>query len=104
MTRPKIQSNQATQFAENATAATKSILGVFGGETSTGAMSQAFSNVSGQTVEQQAELARQKKIQTMIESDIKQRRKSPGKAQTLLTSSLVPDGQNNNSLLTMAAK
>ena len=48
------------------------------------------------------ETERQRRIKEMVDADIKNRRKAPGKAQTLLTSTLVPSSEVNNSLLTSA--
>lgn len=54
--------------------------------------------------EAQQSTAKQERIKQQVEADINQRKKKPGKAQTLLTNSLVPNGENTNTLLTISGK
>ena len=50
--------------------------------------------------EQAVEADRRQKIMTRLEEEIKLRQRQPGKSATLLTSTLTPNGQNTNTLLT----
>lgn len=59
---------------------------------------QATADAANYTATQEA--SRQQKIKDRLSAEIGLRQKAPGKAQTLLTSTLTPNGVNNNSLLT----
>lgn len=59
---------------------------------------QVATDAANYTATQEA--SRQQKIKDRLSAEIGLRQKAPGKAQTLLTSTLTPNGTNNNSLLT----